>query len=150
LPAIGLAAALIAPGTPTTEATTDAVATAARTLSVRDEGHLRFSKSSGSQIIDEGTMTGTLHGSTRVHFTYTGEPRVSARFTIYGSGWTMSGYASGWLNNPTSSNPSFRGSLTLTGGSGRYRHARGSGEMFGVFNRRSYGLIVQAIGNLHY
>jgi hypothetical protein len=47
-------------------------------------------------------------------------------------------------------NPSFRGSLTITGGSGRYAHAGGSGELFGVFYRRSFALTVQAIGKLRY
>jgi hypothetical protein len=148
--ALAVIGVLIAATAPAVALAAVKAARAARVLSVRDEGHLHFSKSSGSQIIDEGWMSGTLHGTTRVHFTYSGEPTVSARFTVYGSGWTMSGYASGRLNNPSSANPSFRGSLTLTGGSGRYAHAHGSGEMFGVFNRRSYGLIVQAIGRLHY
>jgi hypothetical protein len=150
VPALAVAGGLIAAGTPAACLADGASARIARVLSVRDEGHLHFTRSSGSQIIDEGFMSGTLHGSTRVHFTYSGEPTVSARFTVYGSGWSMSGYASGRLNNPSSANPSFRGSLTLTGGSGRYAHAHGSGEMFGVFNRRTYGLIVQAIGRLHY
>jgi hypothetical protein len=123
---------------------------AARLLSVRDEGHLRFVRSSGSQIIDEGPIAGTLRGSTRVRFTYDGSPNVGARFQIWGSGWSLGGYASGRLSNPASTSPSFRGTLTLTSGSGRFAHAHGSGELFGVFNRRSYGLIVQAIGKLHY
>jgi hypothetical protein len=126
------------------------VARTARVLSVRDEGHLRFVRSSGSQIIDEGAIGGTLRGSTRVRFTYDGSPSVGARFVIWGSGWSLGGYAAGRLSNPASTSPSFRGSLTLTSGSGRFAHAHGSGELFGVFNRRSYGLIVQAIGKLHY
>jgi hypothetical protein len=40
--------------------------------------------------------------------------------------------------------------MYTTGGSGRYAHVHGGGEMFGVFNRRSYGLIVQAVGKLSY
>jgi hypothetical protein len=123
---------------------------AAHVLNVRDEGHLRYVRSSGELIVDEGPIGGTLRGSTRVRFRYDGSPNVGARFVIYASGWSLGGYASGRLNNPASPNPSFRGALTLTSGSGRYAHAHGSGELFGVFNRRSYGLIVQAIGKLHY
>jgi hypothetical protein len=126
------------------------VAAAARVTNVRDEGHLGFVKSSGSLIVDQGRMSGSLPGYTKVHFTYNGEPNVYATFTIYGSGWSVSGRGSGRLSSPTTMTPSFRGSLTLTGGTGRYSHAHGSGELFGVFNRRSYALTVQTIGKLHF
>lgn len=127
-----------------------ATAHAARTLNVRDEGHLRFIKGSGSQLIDEGRATGTFPGWVKVRFTYNGEPTVSAQFTIYGSGGTISARGSGRLSSPVSSSPSFRGHMAATAGTGRYAHVHGSGEMFGVFYRRSYGLTVQAIGKLSY
>jgi hypothetical protein len=125
-------------------------ARSARTLSVRDEGYLRFKQSSGSQIIDEGNVSGTIRGRARVRFTYTGSPTVTSQFTLYGGGGSLSGYASGRLDNPTSTSPSFRGRMILTSGRGRFAHAHGHGELFGVFYRRSYGLSVQAIGHLSY
>ncbi len=125
-------------------------ARSARVLSVRDEGHLHYVHSYGEEIIDEGRASGTLPGSVRVHFTYDGEPTVGAKFEISGSGWSVRGHGSGRLSNPNSTTPSFRGSLTLSGGSGRYAHAHGSGEMFGVYNRRSYALAVKTIGSLDY
>jgi hypothetical protein len=126
------------------------VARSARTLKVHDEAHLRFSNSSGSQLIDEGSAWGTLPGKVRLQFTYDGSPTVSAQLTVRGASWSIRAHARGRLSNPTSPSPSFRGSLTITGGSGRYAHARGTGELFGVFNRRNYGLTVQAIGKLTY
>jgi hypothetical protein len=123
---------------------------AAHQLSVRDEGRLRFVRSSGSQLIDEGSISGTIRGWTRVRFTYTGDPHVSATLTIYGSGGSINVRATGHLSSPTSTSPSFRGTLTIVGGSGRYAHASGSGELFGVFYRRSYGMVVQTIGKLRY
>ena len=125
-------------------------AVAARTLHVRDEGHLRFLSSSGSQLIDEGPASGTIPGNVRVRFTYNGNPEVFAQFTIRGHHGSIMGHAHGRLSNPTSTSPSLRGSLSITGGSGRYAHAGGGGELFGVFNRRSYGLIVQTIATLRY
>jgi hypothetical protein len=136
---IGLAASLIASG-----------AAGARSLTVHDEGYLRFVTSSGSQVIDEGNTRGTLPGKTRVRFTYNGSPVVYASFVIRGFGWSLYGRATGHLSNPNSSAPSFRGLLTLTGGAGRYARAHGSGELFGVFYRRNYALSVQAIGRLHF
>lgn len=126
------------------------IARSARTLKVHDEAHLHFISSSGSLLIDEGPASGTLPSKVRLRFTYDGSPTVSAQLTFSGAGWSMRARGQGRLSNPTSPTPSFRGLLTISGGSGRYAHARGSGELFGVFNRRSYGLTVQAIGKLTY
>ncbi len=125
-------------------------ATATRVLNVRDEGHLRFVTSFGSELIDEGPATGTVPGKVRVHFIYNGNPAVSARFEIYGHSGSISGRANARLSNPTSPHPSFRGAFQVTGGSGLYAHIHGSGELFGVFDRRGYGLVVQTIGKLPY
>jgi hypothetical protein len=128
-------------------------AVAARVLNVHDEGHLRFITSDGSEIIDEGEATGTFTGKLRVHFVYNGEPAVSARFTISNHDASISGKATGTLSNLASPEPSFRGHLTITGGTGRYTHIHGGGELFGVFIRRGknkYALTVQAIGKFPY
>jgi hypothetical protein len=137
--AIALAMSLVAAGV-----------ASARSLRVHDEGYLRFVTSSGSTVIDGGQISGTLPGKGRVNFIYNGNPTVTASFTIAGAGWSLHGHATCRLSNPNSSAPSFRGSLTLTGGAGRYARAHGSGELFGVFYRRSYALSVQAIGRLQY
>jgi hypothetical protein len=125
-------------------------ARSATTLTVKDEGNLRFVKSSGSTLIDEGHASGTIPGNVRIRFTYNGNPNVSAQITIYGAHGTLQVRASGRLSSPTNPNPSFSGTLTITGGSGRYSHARGTGKLYGVFHRRSYGMIVQTQGTVHY
>jgi hypothetical protein len=125
-------------------------AASTRTLDVRDEARLRFVRSSGSRLLDEGHATGTFAGPVRAQFTYTGDPAVTAQFTISGSGGSITARGSGTLSDPTTPNPSFRGRMTITGGTGRYSHIRGSGELFGVFNRRNYGLTVQAFAELRY
>jgi hypothetical protein len=127
-----------------------ALAQASHTTSVRDEGSLRFASDEATSIVDEGRLSGTLPGSGRVYFAYNGSPNVTAHFTIRTAGGTLDGSAKCRLNNPNSPTPSFRGALAIVGGSGRYAHARGSGELFGVFHRRGYGLVVQAIGKLSY
>ena len=125
-------------------------AQASSVLNVRDEGRLRFVHASGSVIIDEGRVTGTFPGAAKVRFLYDGEPDVSAQFTIVGHGGSISARGTGRLSSPTSPSPSFSGHMTITGGTGRYAHVHGSGELFGVYYRRNYGLTVQAIGKLPY
>ena len=127
-----------------------ATALSASTRSVKEEGSLRVVKSSGSTLIDEGRASGTIPGTVRVHFLYNGDPDVSAQITIYGQHGTIEAHGSGRLSSPTNPNPSFSGTLTITGGAGRYSHAHGSGKLYGVFHRRSYGMTVQTRGTLHY
>jgi hypothetical protein len=123
---------------------------AARSTSVRDEGNLRFIHSSGSTLSDEGTATGTIPGRVKVLFTYNGNPTVGAQITIYGHAGQIHAHATAKLSSPTSPNPSFKGTLTITGGTGRYAHAHGGGRLYGIFHRRSYGLVVQTQGTLTY
>ncbi len=126
------------------------MADAARTLAIHDVGRLHFVHASGSLLIDEGRVTGTFPGSVKVRFVYDGEPNVSARFTISGAGGSISAKGTGKLSSPTTPTPSFRGRMLVTGGTGRYAHIHGGGELFGVFNRRSYAMTVQAVGKLPY
>jgi hypothetical protein len=122
----------------------------ARVLMVSDEGRLRFTRASGSLLLDEGRATGSFPGWVKARFVYDGEPDVHAQFTITGAHGSVIARGTGRLSSPTSRTPSFKGTLRVTGGTGRYAHIHGGGELFGVFNRRSYGLTVQAIAKLPY
>lgn len=117
-------------------------------LSVKDEGYLRLVKSSGSLLIDEGPAHGTIPGKVKIRFVYDGNPTVIAQITIYGRAGNVQAHGIGHLSSPTSASPSFKGTLTIAGGSGHFLHARGSGLLFGVFYRRSYAMTVQTEGTL--
>jgi hypothetical protein len=123
---------------------------AAHSVSVKDEGYLHFIRSSGSLLIDEGPTHGTIPGTANIHFVYDGNPSVNAQITINAHAGRIWAHGSGRMSNPTSARPSFKGTLTITGGSGRYAHAHGGGSLFGVFYRRSYAITVQTEGTLHY
>jgi hypothetical protein len=151
LSVLALASAVAAQiGAPAWASTSKSRGRTARVLRVRDEGHLHYVKSAGEVIIDEGHASGSLPGRVKVRFLYNGEPTVAARFTIYTSAGSISARATARVSSVTSRSPSFRGTMTITGGSGRYAHIHGGGELFGVYYRRSYALIVQAIATLHY
>jgi hypothetical protein len=120
---------------------------AAHALTATDTAHLHYVKSSGSLLIDEGKATGTLPGSMRVHLdlgtTFTGT------FTIYASGGSIEGHGSATPHG-SGTYESFSGTLTVTGGTGRYIHAHGRGGLYGTFDRDNYALVIKTTGSLTY
>jgi hypothetical protein len=120
----------------------------ARMLSVKDEGHLHLVRESGSELLEEGTVSGTLPGTVKVRFNVGAV--ITAQFTIYArGGGSIAGHGSGSLRS-TSRYSTFGGSLSVTSGTGRFAHARGSGGLYGAIDRRTYALTVQTIGKLTY
>lgn len=119
----------------------------ARTLNVTDEARLHYHESAGSSLIEEGRATGGLPGAVKVHFTV--GPTVSATFTISTGSGTLIGHGSGVLHS-SGTYASFRGSMSITRGTGRYLHAHGHGGFYGVLNRKTYALTVQTTGSLSY
>lgn len=123
---------------------------AAHVVSVKDEGHLHLVSSSGSNLVEEGPVSGTIPGRARVNFNV--GPTVYASFTIYvKGGGSISGRGHGALHS-TSAYSTFGGSLYVTHGTGRYAHAHGNGGLYGAINRRSssYPMTVQTTGKLYY
>jgi hypothetical protein len=119
-------------------------ARSARALNVTDTAHLTYRKSSG---LEEGTATGTLPGTVKIHFEI--GPPVKATFTISTpKGW-LSGTGAATLHS-AGLDASFGGTITVTHGTGRYAHAHGHGGLYGVINRHTYALTVQTTGSLSY
>jgi hypothetical protein len=122
-------------------------ARAARVLSATDTAHLHYVSASGSLLFDEGKATGALPGSMRVHLNL--GTTFSGSFTIYTSGGSIKGHGSA-APHGSGAYESFAGTLTVTGGTGRYARARGHGKLYGTFNRSSYALVVKTTGSLTY
>ncbi|HEY1687473.1 MAG TPA: autotransporter [Solirubrobacteraceae bacterium] len=120
---------------------------AAHNLEAADKASLHYISASGSTLYETGHAAGTLPGSMRVHM------RVSATFsgsfTIYAQGGTITGHGTATPHG-SGVRESFEGTLVVTGGSGRYKHARGHGGMYGSFNRNTYALTINTTGTLHY
>lgn len=120
---------------------------AARTLSGTATGHLHLVKPDGSQLIEEGPIDGPLSGSARaklhVGSVFTGS------LTIRTHGGTISGTGTA-IPHGSGRFRSFRGLLTVTSGTGRYVHVSGHAGFYGVFDRRTDGVIIQTAGTLHY
>ncbi len=123
-------------------------ARAAHTLSVADTTHLHYIHAAGSLLYEEGTAIGTLPGTMRAHV-YIG-PTTTGTFTIYvHGGGTINGHGTATMHG-SGVYESFNGTLTATGGTGRYTHAHGHAGLYGTFDRKNYALLVQTTGRLAY
>jgi hypothetical protein len=143
-----LAALALAFGTLPADGTAAPRAIQTRTQSVEDVAHLRKTSVEGSVVIEEGKAEGALPGTMRVHLD-TNIP-FRASFTLRTRGGTLQGHGSATPCEAkcTGHYESFRGTLVIDGGSGRYAHARGHGGLYGVFDRETYGVEVQTTGTL--
>jgi hypothetical protein len=122
---------------------------AARRIHATDEAKLVYvrSRSAGAHLFEEGTARGTLPGKVIAKCDL-GDPflanvTISTPDGIIRGHGTATPHASGIYE-------SFSGTLIITGGTGRYTHAHGHAGLYGLFNRRTYNLIVQTTGSLSY
>jgi hypothetical protein len=124
---------------------------AAHLLVVNDTARMTLTNpsSASATLVEEGRATGTLPGTVRARLTVSASS-VTAGFTIYLSGGTISGHSTAHLNPGKGEYASFGGSLGVSHGSGHYAHASGGGELYGTINRNTDNATVQVVGNLHY
>jgi hypothetical protein len=125
------------------------VAWAAQAQVANDDGNLHLVGESGADLVEEGQMTGTLPGRAKLLFSI--GATVSATFTLYPrSGGSISGHGSGKLTS-SGRYASFGGSMAVTSGTGRYKHAHGVGGFYGTILRKSpYPVVVQTRGTLSF
>jgi hypothetical protein len=147
LPAVMAVARVTAAATRPAQTAGSRRARAAHALNATDTAHLHYVSASGSLLNEQGTASGTIPGRMRVRFDV--GTRFTGSFTIYTRNGTITGHGTA---TPHGSGvyESFAGSLIVSGGSGRYRRARGRAGLYGTFDRNSYGLVVQTTGTLRY
>jgi hypothetical protein len=127
-------------------ATGQMTAHAARVLSGTDTAHLHLVHS-GETLLEEGPTSGSLAGRMRAELRI--GPIYTGSFTIYTHNGRITG--SGRANPHGSGRyQSFAGTLTITSGSGLYAHVHGRDGLYGVFDRRSYAVVVTTTGRLSY
>jgi hypothetical protein len=132
---------------PGRRASSGAIAHLARTIAAVDTGHLKLVHKGGEYITEEGQATGTIPGRVRVLLEV--GPIIVAKFTIYTRTGTISGEGSGKPRG-RSEEPSFAGTMTVTHGTGRYKHVHGHGGFYGTLNRITYKMVAQTTGTLSY
>jgi hypothetical protein len=123
------------------------VARDARSERLTLSAHLHYVDAKGSYLIEEGSASGPLGGLVKARIRVTAD--ISGSFTFYPRGGSIEGRGSGVLHE-SGVYASFGGSVTVLGGTGVYAHARGSGGLYGVYDRKTLGVTIQTTGSLSY
>jgi hypothetical protein len=126
------------------------LATAARAVSVSENGRLRLTSKKGFTLNERGAASGTIAGTIYIHLHLVSNSRVTAEVNIYprDGSLTGSGSASYRVEGGLAV---FSGTLAITRGSGTYAHARASGLHFtGSIQRRDDAVSVRLSGHLSY
>jgi hypothetical protein len=129
-------------------ATLGPAAATARTISGADSAHLHLLHQDETLLFEEGKATGVLPG--RMHAELrVAQHQFSGTCTIYTNGSSITGHG---VATPSGSGrfQSFSGTLTITGGTGRFRGAHGQTGLYGTFDRRTFSLVIQTTGNFSY
>jgi hypothetical protein len=122
-------------------------ALAGKAMQVTDRAQLH-PIAGGDALTEMGKATGTLPGTVRVTLKihqYT----ASSSFTIQTSRGSISGKGVGKLKTGKGTYASFGGAISVTGGTGAYKHAHGKGGLYGTINRRDDAMTVAVSGLLH-
>jgi hypothetical protein len=124
------------------------VAHAAHRLTGTATAHLKLRRANGKTLIESGSVSGALTGSVQA------ELRTGATFTATFTIHTRSGSMTGHGQAKPSGRgrfESFRGSFSVTSGSGRYAHIHGNGGLYGTLDNRTDDVIIQAVaGQIFY
>jgi hypothetical protein len=147
LSALMLCAAAVTVAPTAAQASPAAAHAALSNTYVKEQGQLHVSsRSGGAAIAAQGSASGTFDASLNIDLTIK-ISQISGSFIAYLKGGTISGsaqaiphYSGQWV--------SFKGSLTVKHGTGRYAGASGSASLYGSLNRLQLKLNVQVIGRL--
>jgi hypothetical protein len=114
---------------------------------VKEEAHLyRGHKANASGILEQGEASGTFHAFIQIEMVI-GVEKVTGSFVADLKGGSIIGTANG-KPHYSGKYASFKGSLRIRDGTGRYAGASGTASFYGAINRANYQLTVQLIGDL--
>jgi hypothetical protein len=124
---------------------------AASQRSVSETVSLTVNKAHGSILDSRGQMTGTYRGSVVLNQTISSASQATGIFTAnLSGGGQLSGRSSAhyYLAGSISH---FSGTMTISGGSGRFAHASGTGmRVAGAYNRATGHITLYLSGQIHF
>ena len=121
----------------------------ARQMSVNLTGHLHVVGQPGQVLIEHGSFTGTVSGPATIHFTMVTSTSGVAAFAFHPEGGSINGRSS-TTSHVVGGTVYFRGTLSITSGTGKWVHAKGANLSFsGFFDRRTLDATAHLSGSLH-
>jgi hypothetical protein len=120
----------------------------ARTLNGADVAHLHLVNQREEVLYEEGVATGALPGHMRAELDVQ-TTALMGRCTIFTRNGSITGEGHATPHG-AGRYQSFRGTLLIKKGTGRYRGIHGRAGLYGTFDRRTYALVVQTTGTLSY
>jgi hypothetical protein len=115
--------------------------------SVNEYGSLRMQRHKGSTIDEKGVGWGTFNCSVVIALTLSGT-LITANYTAYLQGGSISGTASAHIHSATTTAARFSGTISLRHGTGSRSHASGTAGFAGTINRTSYAMTTHVTGRL--
>jgi hypothetical protein len=131
------------------QATAGTFAKSSKSESLVESARLGLASENGSELIEHGSASGTYDAPLLVKFTIH-PTTVTAAITVYPRGGSISGTAQAnyIVQNSTGY---FGGTLTITHGTGTYRHVAGKALGFsGTINRYTFAATVKAHGEISF
>lgn len=121
----------------------------ARSLSMNETAQLRVLSRRGIIFNEQGPASGTFRCTLTLRLTAK-VTHVSIQFSANPSGGTLRGEGSANVQ-PEGAIGRVTGTVSITGGSGRYAHAHGSRlAITGTVNRHNYNLSIRVTGTMYY
>lgn len=120
----------------------------ASAASVDEWGSLRMQRHNGATLQEKGIGWGTFNCSVVISLTLSGT-LVTASYTAYLQGGSISGTASAHIHSATTTAARFSGTISLRHGTGSRARASGTAGFAGTINRTSYAMTTHITGRLH-
>lgn len=122
--------------------------TSARTVKATENATLKLQSKNGTMFRHRGTVTGTVSGPAYSRIRLKGltlDGTVTVKSKHGKLHIRIKGKArSGGLR------AKFEGTARMSGGTGRYRKAKGDGRFEGIINRSTWAASIRAVGSLEY
>lgn len=126
------------------------IGTISRVVSVKDRVSLKVTKADGTTLNASGQLSGTFNGSVTLNQSVVSSERSVGSFVAYlNGGGSMKGrsttlyYVSGSISRYT-------GTMSISGGTGRYSHASATGlRLSGTYNRVTGRMNLSLSGQIH-